>query len=77
MRIAQSQAMKLAAQTLLGSAKMVLETDCHPGALKDAVCSPGGTTIEAVKFWKRMDSAAQLSRRLNSAPKIPIIRQSK
>ncbi|MGM0122786.1 pyrroline-5-carboxylate reductase [Enterococcus sp. AZ194] len=43
------QAYEFAAQTVLGSAKMVLETNQHPGALKDMVTSPGGTTIEAVK----------------------------
>lgn len=46
--IPRDQAYLLASQTLLGSGKMVLESGQHPAQLKDAVCSPGGTTIEAV-----------------------------
>jgi len=67
-------ATKLAAQTVLGSAKMVLETGLHPGALKDMVTSPGGTTIEGVHelekgavraaFIGAVRAAAEKSRKL-------------
>ncbi len=46
-------AYEMAAQTLLGSALMVLQSGTHPGALKDAVCSPAGTTIDAVVELER------------------------
>lgn len=45
----RQQAYTFAAQAVLGSAKLMLETGKHPGELKDMVCSPGGTTIQAVK----------------------------
>lgn len=49
----REQAYEMAAQAVYGSAKMVLETKKHPGELKDMVCSPGGTTIEAVEVLEK------------------------
>jgi len=51
--IPRNLAYKLASQAVLGSAKMVLETGKHPGELKDQVCSPAGTTIEAVNALEK------------------------
>ncbi len=48
------QAYQFAAQAVLGSAKMVLDTGKHPGELKDMVCSPAGTTIEAVRTLEEL-----------------------
>ncbi len=50
----RTQAYQFAAQAVLGSAKMVLETGKHPGELKDMVCSPAGTTIGAVRVLEEL-----------------------
>jgi pyrroline-5-carboxylate reductase len=51
--IPRAMAYRMAAQAVMGSAKMVLEIGKHPGELKDQVCSPAGTTIEAVKALEK------------------------
>jgi pyrroline-5-carboxylate reductase len=53
MGLPRDLATQLAAQTVLGSAKMLLETGLHPGVLKDAVASPGGTTIAGLHALER------------------------
>ncbi|MBE7030020.1 MAG: pyrroline-5-carboxylate reductase [Ruminococcaceae bacterium] len=64
--IPRQDAYLLAEQTVLGSAKLALESGVHPGALKDMVCSPGGTTIDAVialekaGFRAAVEDAAQV-----------------
>ncbi len=60
-------ATKLAAQTVLGSAKMLLETGLHPGALKDMVTSPGGTTIEGIHELEKAGVRAALINAVRAA----------
>jgi pyrroline-5-carboxylate reductase len=72
-------AMTLATQTVLGAAKLLLETGMHPGALKDMVSSPGGTSIAGIAaledggirttFIKAVERATERSRELGQGPK--------
>ncbi len=74
MGLDRATAMTLAAQTVLGSAKLIIETGAHPGQLKDMVASPGGTTIAGIAaledgavrraFIRAVERATQRSREL-------------
>jgi pyrroline-5-carboxylate reductase len=58
--LSRQQALTLAAQTVLGAAKLVLETNKHPAELKDMVANPKGTTIEGIKALERAGFRAAL-----------------
>ncbi len=70
----RTQAYRFAEQTVYGTAKLLMETGMHPGELKDMVCSPAGTTIEAVHMLEKcgmrnavmeaMKACAEISRKL-------------
>ena len=49
----RQKALEYAAQTLLGTAKLMLEEKAHPGVMKDQVCSPGGSTIQGVRALEK------------------------
>lgn len=67
MGLPRNIALKLAAQTLLGSAKLLLETEIHPAALKDMVATPGGTTITAIHELESAKIRATLIRAVEAA----------
>lgn len=65
--MSKSQAYIFAAQAVLGSAKMVLESGMHPGELIDMVTSPGGTTIEAIEVLEQKAFRATVSDAVRAA----------
>jgi len=79
MGLARSMARRFAAQTVMGAAKMVLESTLHPAELKDQVVTPGGTTIEGIHALEKgglraaligaVEAAARKSSRLAAGPR--------
>lgn len=69
----REKAYKFASQTVMGAAKMVVETGIHPGILKDNVCSPGGTTIEAVATLEKQNFRAAIISAMESCTEKSII----
>ena len=67
--LSRKQAYKFAAQAVLGSAKLLLETGKHPGELKDMVCSPAGTTIEGVQMLEAKGFRAAIIEAVDAAIK--------
>ena len=65
--MAKADALHIAAQTVLGSAKQILESGTHPWELIDRVCSPGGTTIEGVASLQADAFDAAISRAVDAA----------
>ena len=65
----RQMAYQFASQAVLGAAKMVLETGIHPGILKDQVCSPGGTTIEAIISLEKSGFRGDLMNAMESCSK--------
>ena len=76
MGLPRDMALKLAAQTVMGAAKLAIESGKHPGELKDMVTSPGGTTIEGLRaleegkvrasFMNAVRAATEKSRKLGA-----------
>ena len=69
MGLPRDTALSLAAQTVFGAAKMVLETGSHPAVLKDMVASPGGTTIAGLQALERGGIRATLMDAVEAATK--------
>ena len=69
MGLPRDLAYKLAAQTMVGSGQMVLQTGLHPAVLKDQVCSPGGSTITALDQLERNGLRTSIMQAVEAATK--------